>query len=298
MNQPLPYGGFDWLNKQQINELDLESVSENSSIGYFLEVDLEYPDELHDLHNDYPLAPEKLEISSDMLSKYCSDIADKYRIKVGGVSRLVPNLRDKKKCCSLQKSSVVFVIRNEEYTEFNSEKRKEAVSSFKKNFFKLLTNRIYGKCMENLRKRINVKLINNSKDYTRYVSKPNFISQKIFSKNFVAVHQIKSVLTLNKPIYMRFSSLELSKLLMYKFHYESVKNKFDAKLLFIDTDSLVYEIRGKDVYEMSHSGKHLFDFSEYPVNTRFYHPANKKVLGKMKHEFKGQKKQRMCWIEK
>ena len=74
MNQLLPYGGFDWLNKQEINELDLDSIRENSSIGYFLEVDLEYPSELLDYHNDYPLAPEKLEISSDMLSKYCSDI--------------------------------------------------------------------------------------------------------------------------------------------------------------------------------------------------------------------------------
>ena len=74
----------------------MDSVSENSSMGYFLEVDLEYPSELHDSHNDYPLDPEKLEISSDMLSKYCSDIADKYGIKVGGVSKLVPNLRDNK----------------------------------------------------------------------------------------------------------------------------------------------------------------------------------------------------------
>ena len=97
MNQPLPYDGFDWLNKQEINELDLDSVSENSSVGYFLEVDLEYPSELHDYHNYYPLATEKLEISSDMLLKFGSNIADKYGIKVGGVSKLVPNLRDKKK---------------------------------------------------------------------------------------------------------------------------------------------------------------------------------------------------------
>ena len=84
--------------------------------------------------------------------------------------------------------------------------------------------------MENLRKRIHVKLVNNSTDYVRCVSKPNFISQKIFSKNFIAVHQIKPVLTLDKLTYVGFSILELSKLLMYKFHYEYVKNKFDAKL--------------------------------------------------------------------
>ena len=68
------------------------SISEKSLIGYFLEVDLEYPDKLHELHNDYPLAPEKLAVSSDMLSKYCKKIADKYEIKVGDVKRLIPNL--------------------------------------------------------------------------------------------------------------------------------------------------------------------------------------------------------------
>ena len=137
----------------------------------------------------------------------------------------------------------------EESTEFNTDKRKEASSSFEKNFFKLMINSIYGKTMENLRKRFSVKLINNAKDYVKCVSKPNFISQKIFSKNLVAIHRIKPVLTLNKPIYVGFIILDLSKLLMYKFHYEYVKNKVDAKLLFTDTDSLVYEIKGKNVYE-------------------------------------------------
>ena len=98
----------------------------------------------------------------------------------------------------------------------------------------------------------NVKPINNSKDYVRCVSKSDFFSQKIFIKTFIAVHQVKSVLTLDKPIYVRFSVLELSELLMYKPHYEYVKNKFDATLLFTDTDSLVYEIKGKDAYEQSY----------------------------------------------
>ena len=116
--------------------------------------------------------------------------------------------------------------------------------------------------MENIRKRISVKLINNSKDYLRSVSKPNFISQKIFDKKFIAVHQIKSVLTLNKPIYVGFSILELGKLLMYKFHYDYVCNKYDAKLLlFTDTASLVYEVNSEDVYEQCFIDRKLFDFS-------------------------------------
>ena len=143
--------------------------------------------------------------------------------------------------------------------------------------------------MENIRKRISVKLINNSKDCLRCVSKPNFISQKIFDKNFIAVHQIKSVLTLNKPIYVGFSTLELSKLLTYKFHYDYVCNKHDAKLLFTDTDSLVNEINSEDVYEQCFKDRKLFDFSGYPINSKYYDSTNKKVLGKMKDEFNGVK---------
>ena len=291
------------VKKKLINLIWILSISENSSIGYFLEVDLEYPSELHHFHNDYPLAPEKLEISSDMLSKYCSDIADKYGIKVGGVSKLVPNLRDKKYIVhyrnlqlylslGMKLSKIHRVIKFKqsswlkEYIDFNTEKRNNSKNSFERSFFKLLLSSIYGKCMGNIRKRINVKLINNSKDYAKYVSKPNCISQKIFSRDFVAIHQIKSFLILDKPIYVGFSIFELSKLLMYMFHYEYVKNKFDAKLLLTDTDSLLYEIKGKDDYEKSFQDK-LFDFSSYPVNSKYYDPKNNAVLGKMEDEFKG-----------
>ena len=95
MNQPLPYSNFKFLTDKEINKFDLNSISENIKTGYILQVDLEYCTELHDIHSDYPLAPEKIEVSSEMLSKYCSDIANKYGIKVGRVKKLVPNLRDK-----------------------------------------------------------------------------------------------------------------------------------------------------------------------------------------------------------
>ena len=172
-----------------------------------------------------------------------------------------------------------------EYIDFITKKRKNSKNSLE-IFFKLLINSIYGKCIENIRKRINVKLIKNSKDHARYVSKPNFISHKIFSKHFITVHQIKSVLVFDKPIYVEFSILELSKLLMYKVHYEYVKNKVDGKLLFTDTDSLVYEIKGEDIYEKPFQEKELFDFSNYPVNSKYYDTKNNAVLGKMKDEFK------------
>ena len=103
MSSNLSYGGFKCLEK--IDKLDINSVSEKSPIGYILEVDLEYPDELHVLHNDYPLAPEKLAIPYDMLSDYCKNFSDEYQIKVGDVKKLIPNLG--------KKSSVVLVLRNE-----------------------------------------------------------------------------------------------------------------------------------------------------------------------------------------
>ena len=141
--------------------------------------------------------------------------------------------------------------------------------------------------MENLRKRISVKLVNNAKDYVKCISKPSFVSQKIFSKNFVAIHEIKPVLTLNKPIYVGFSILGLSKYLMYEFHYKYIKSKFDAKLLLTDTDSLVYEIKTEDVYEDFYQDKNLFDFSDYPLDSKFFDHVNKKIIVKMKDGFKG-----------
>ena len=97
MGEYLPYSGFKLLNEKEIDKFDVNSIVENSSDGYILEVDLKYLDKLHELHNDYPLAPEKLEIAHNMLSKYCSNIANKYEIKIGGVNKLVPNLSNKDK---------------------------------------------------------------------------------------------------------------------------------------------------------------------------------------------------------
>ena len=156
--------------------------------------------------------------------------------------------------------------------------------------YKLFNNCIYGKRIENIRKRINVKLINDKKTYQKIVNKPNFISQKIIDKNFVAVHCSKKVLTLNKPIYAGFCILELSKLLMYQFHYDYVLRTFnDAKLLFTDAGSLVYEIRDGNVYQQCFKDKKLFDFSGYSKYSVYYDDSNKKVLGKMKDKFDGVK---------
>ena len=97
MSQYLPKGGFRWMTQQQINKIDLAKYKEDSEKGLILEVDLEYPEELHDLHNDYPLGPEKVKVTNDMLSEYCKNISEKYNISTGLVSKLIPTLEKKEK---------------------------------------------------------------------------------------------------------------------------------------------------------------------------------------------------------
>ena len=223
MSGYLPYGGFKWL--KNVANFDVNSISEKSPIGYILEVDLEYPDELHVLHNDYPLAPEKLAIPYDMLSDYCKKIENKYGIKVGDVKKLIPNLGDKTNyvvhyrnlqlylSLGMKLTKIHKVLKFKQsgwmkiYTDFNTEKRTKATNKFEKDFFKLMINSVYGKTMENLRKRISVRLVNNEKDFLKYTSRPTHITHKIFDKNYAAIHEIKPVLTLNKPICVGFTVL-------------------------------------------------------------------------------------------
>ena len=175
MIQYLPYSGPKWLNKKKMSDFCLNSISENSSVGYILEVDLEYPSELHDLHNYYPLAPEKLEITQNMLSTYSLNIANKYGIKIGGVNKLVPNLGSKSNyvvhyrnlqlylSLGIKLTKVHRILKFKQsdwlkkYIDFNTDKRKNAVNSFEKSYFKLVKNSVFSETMENLRKRISSK---------------------------------------------------------------------------------------------------------------------------------------------
>ena len=133
------------------------------------------------------------------------------------------------------------------YIDFNTEKRKNATNDFEKDFFKLMINSLYGKTMENLRKKINVRFVNNEKDFLKYTSKPTYVTHKLFNKNFAAILEVEQVLVLNKPIYAGFTVLDLSKWLMYDFHYNFIKKNFNAESLFTDTDSLTYEIKSENV---------------------------------------------------
>ena len=138
--------------------------------------------------------------------------------------------------------------------------------------------------MENLCKRVDIKLVTDEKKLDKLTSKPTFISSKIFNENLMAVHKVKEMLTLNRPAYVGMCILDLSKMLMYDFHYNKKKYNDRARLMFTDTDSLTYEIEAEDVYKDFWNDKDMFDNSDYPESSPYNCNANKKVIGKFKDE--------------
>ena len=182
-----------------------------------LEVDLEYPRSLHDLHSDYPLAPEQIEVNK--------------------INKLIPNLRNKKKyvihyenlkqylSLGLKLTRVHRGIKFEEsrwlekYVTLNTERRTAARNDSEKDFFKLMNNSVFGKTMENIRNRVDIKLVTDRKKAENLSTKPNFKHCNIFSENLVAIHTKKTKLTFDKPVYLGMCILDLSKTLMYDFHY-------------------------------------------------------------------------------
>ena len=307
MSQYLPTGGFKWLKQNKIDNLDLKKYDKENKKGIILEVDLEYPEKLHDLHNDYPLAPEKVKVTDNMLSNYCKKIADKYNISTGLVYKLIPTLSKKEKYVLHYRNLQLYIDLGlkltkihrvlefdqspwlKQYIDYNTEKRKNAKNDFEKDFFKLMNNSVFGKTMENIRKRVDVRLVTDEKKLLKLTSKPTYVSSKIFNENLVAVHKIKETLTLNRPAYVGMCILDLSKTLMYDFHYNYIKDKYGkkAKLLFTDTDSLTYEIEAKDVYKDFFKDKDKFDNSDYNEYSPFFYKENKKVIGKFKDEAAG-----------
>ena len=282
MSKLLPTHGFKWMKVDELETWELHSC--------ILEVDLEYPKSLHDLHNDYPLAPEQ--------------------IVVNKISKLIPNLGDKKKNihhyenlkqCLRLGLKLTHIHRGikfkespwlEKYISLNTKLRTEAKNEFEKDFFKLMNNSVFGKTMENITNRVVINLVNNKKQAEKLSAKPNFKHCNIFSEDLVAIHMKKTKLDFDKPVYLGMCILDLSKTLMYDFHYNYIKQKYGdkAKLLLTDTDSLMYEIQTEDFYkDINGDVKNRFDTSGYPPG----HPSgipsgfNKKVLGMFKDEVNG-----------
>ena len=168
------------------------------------------------------------------------------------------------------------------FFELNTKMRTAAANSFEKDFYKLMSNSVYGKTLENVRNRQNVYIINDENQKRRLVSQPHFKHATHFNKNLAAVHMLKTTVELNKPVYCGASILDLSKFHMFKFHYEYAKPKWNRnKVLYTDTDSLIYDIPTDDVFkDTAEDVEKWFDTSGYPKD----HPSSIPV-GKNKKSF-------------
>ena len=314
MIQSLPVSDFKWMSEKDIESLDVMSVEDDADTGCILEVDLEYPKELHDLHSDYPLAPEKMLISHEMLSPYQQQLKGDLEYKPARVEKLVPNLwnkvkyvihyRNLKQYLSLGMKLLnihrVLQFRQEAwlkpYIEFNTQLRAVAANDFEKDFFKLLNNSVFGKTMEDVRRRIDIKLITEPAIFKKHAAKVTckrsdvFVNDEEKQEYFVGLEAKRTSVKLDKPIYTGFTVLELSKLHMYDFHYDHMMKKYGperAKLLFTDTDSLTYHISTEDLYQDMKEDQHLYDTSNYPTDHFLFSNVNKKVIGKFKDETAG-----------
>ncbi|KFM58535.1 hypothetical protein X975_19802, partial [Stegodyphus mimosarum] len=302
MSQPLPYGNFEWVEPDKNIIEKILTLSEDSLDGYILEVDLEYPKELHNAHNDYPLAPEKMKIIANHLSPYAVSVLknDKFISN----TKLVPNLNPKFNYIIYHKNLQLYlslgmklthvhkIIKFKQkawlqpYIQFNTDQRKDAQTGYEKDFFKLMNNSVYGKTMENVRKHIDVQLVNTEKRAKKLVAAPTFHNFRIFDHDLVGIQRLQNCVSLNRPIYVGFVILELSKYHMYNFHYNHIKKQYGqrAKLLFTDTDSLTYEILTEDVYRDMSFHMHLCDMSDYPKTHALYNISNKKKIVCFKDE--------------
>ena len=194
MSQYLPHANFKWVNNVNEVEQKLMRIKSHSSTGYILEVDLEYPKNLHNGHNDYPLAPEKINIQKKWPSKNCLQIANKHNSTTGIVKKLVPNLMNKnnyvihyrnlQQCLELgmklKKIHRILKFKQsvwmKSYIDFNTQKRAISNNEADKNFFKLMNNSVYGKIMENLRKRIKIRVVKYNQDFIKYISRPTCVN--------------------------------------------------------------------------------------------------------------------------
>ena len=179
----------------------------------------------------------------------------------------------------------------EPYIRMNTEFRKQARSDFETDFYKLMNNSVFGKTMENLRNRVDVKIVRSWEmdKIRKLLSSPAFDRFTIFGNDMAGIHMHKTKLVLNKPVYTGRTILDNSKILMYHFFYNYLKARYGQKcqLVYTDTDSLILDIQTEDVYKDMQQCSWLYDTSNYPKGHPLYDDRSKKALGKMKDECAG-----------
>lgn len=309
---PLPVGDFRWLTDEEIarvNEMLLEGISDYKNFfklpqdkSIILEVDLDYPDTIHDLHSQFPFCAQHVVPENCTQRKLICNLENKERYVIH-VKNLEQCLRH-----GLQLTKIHRVLEFTEqawvkpYIELNTQLRAAAKNEFEKNFFKLLINAIFGKCLECPRKKREIKVVGNWKSARKWILKNNFRRVTIIDENFVLIEMNRTEVLIDKPVFCGFSVLEFSKWKMYDFFYDyllkNLSESFKIKLCYTDTDSITVSLVLKEgeadknlsFYDfMRRDALTHFDTSDYPANNVCGIPlVNAKVPGLMKDEVKFQ----------
>ncbi|XP_067211782.1 uncharacterized protein [Linepithema humile] len=291
MCQPLPYAKFRWVD--DVENFNVMSVASDSATGYVLEVDLEYPANLHDAQSDLPFCPTRDKPPGKREIKLLATLCDK--------QRYVIHYRNLQQCVrhGLRIAKIHRVLQFAQspwlrgYIELNTQFRTRATNDFEKNLYKLMNNAVFGKTMENVRNHTDVRLVTQWEG--RYgaeamIAKPNFHSRNVFSENLIAVELRKLEVKFDKPIYVGMCILDISKTCLYEFHYEYMAPLYrdNCKIMYTDTDSLIYLLHCEDAYRDMKRDISKFDTSDYSEDNVYGMPrANKKVPGLMKDENNG-----------
>ncbi|XP_071628361.1 uncharacterized protein [Temnothorax longispinosus] len=275
-----------------ISNFDVNAIASDSPTGYILEVDLEYPQCLHDTHADLPFCPTSDKPPGKRENKLLATLYNK--------ERYVIHYRNLQQCTrhGLRVTKIHRVLQFtqstwlRDYIELNTKFRTQAKNDFEKNLYKLMNNAVFGKTMENVRNHVDVRLLTNWDG--RYgaevmIAKPNFHSRSVFSENLAAIEMRKLEIKFNKPIYVGMCILDISKTCLYKFHHEYMLPLYRDKCkVMYTTDSLIYHVECDDVYETMKSDIDKFDTSDYAIYNAYDIPLeNKKVPGLMKDENNG-----------
>ena len=288
MSQPLSTGGFRWVKCDGNPNRLFEKFAAKKDLGYLLEVDVSYPKNLHDLHNNLPFMCTKMRING--VEKLIPNLyyKRKYIVHIRALKQALDNglvLERIHRCIKFKQSPWM-----KEYIDFNTRLRTAACNDFKKDFYKLMNNSLFGKTMENIRRHRDINLVNNQKDYLKTVMHPNFKSGTLLRPDLMGCEMGKIKVVINKPVYLGQAILDLSKLIMYEFHYDYMLPKHDnnIKLCYMDTDSFVYDIETEDFYkDIADDIEDRFDTSSY-CNRPLPIGKNKKVIGLMKDDLGGE----------
>ncbi|XP_050543411.1 uncharacterized protein LOC126906701 [Daktulosphaira vitifoliae] len=285
MSQNLPYAGFRWIDEDHETVLKrVREMDEDSDIGLALEVTVTYPEGKHDMHNEMPFLPENRIPPNSKAKKLLSTLETKehYVVHYLNLQQAMENgLKVEKVHKVLEFKQSRWLSK---YIKLNTEMRQAATNDFEKDFFKLMNNSVFGKCMERVEFRKKMELVCDPKRAAKLIKKHTFNHCVTYKENLSIFVLDNKIIHFTKPVYAGFCILDISKTLVYDFHYNYMKKHFKDRIMLMygDTDSLVYYVLTENFYAEIKEHPELmerFDTSSLPKDHFCYSAARKKVPG-------------------